>query len=47
MLGDVTAVNGEREEEVKEEVLKDEMDEDEESSPPGSFPELVKQIKFL
>jgi hypothetical protein len=44
-LGDVTGVveNGVREEMVKEDTLKDEKDEeDEESSLPGAFPELVK-----
>ena len=45
VLGDVTAAveNGGREEKVKESTLKDEKDEeDEESSLPGTFPELVK-----
>ena len=45
VLGDVTAVveNGETEEKVKEDTLKNEKDEENKVSPlPGAFPELVK-----
>jgi hypothetical protein len=48
VLGDVTAIveNVEMEEKVKDDPLKDEKDkEDEESSLPGAFPEIVKLTK--
>ena len=45
VLGDVTTIveNDEREDKVKEDMLKDKKDEVKESSLPGAFPELVKR----